>query len=171
MLSVCFLMLSVYFLYPTLELKTSEPEPERAAGVAPDGEGGTNPVSAETETSTPATVETLGKTLRPPNVIHEVRPYAPEGIRNRLGGRRVVVDVMVSVEKNGRPGRVHIVKPSGADSLQSYLSQRALEAVRQWRFEPARIDQQAIPGEMAIRFQFDRSGTEWSRLARPSNAS
>jgi TonB family protein len=170
-LSVCFLTLSVYFLYPTLELRTSEPEPARAVGVAPDGGSVTNPVSTETETSTPATVETLGRTLTPPNVIHEVRPYTPEGIRNRLGGRRIVVDVMVSVEKNGRPGRAHIVKPSGADSLQSYLSQRALEAVRQWRFEPARIDQQAIPGEMGIRFQFHRSGTEWTRLARPSNAS
>jgi TonB family protein len=168
-LSVCFLTLSAYFLYPALELTTSGPDAAQAVGVAPVSAAVANPVSAET--AEPVAIETLGKTLTPPNVIQEVRPYAPEGIRNRIGGRRIVVDVMVSIDRNGRPGRVKIIKPSGADSLHSYLSQRAAEAVRQWKFQPARIDQQAIPAELTIRFQFHRSGTEWTRLARQSNAS
>jgi protein TonB len=64
-------------------------------------------------------------------VLHEVRPdYTEEARRSGLSGE-VVLEIVV--RSDGRVGAVRLVQGLGAG-----LDQRAIDAVRQWRFSPAR---------------------------------
>jgi protein TonB len=63
--------------------------------------------------------------------LHEVKPdYTEEARRRSLSGD-VVLEIVVRAD--GRVGAVRILQ-----GLGSGLDQRAVEAVRQWRFSPAR---------------------------------
>ena len=68
---------------------------------------------------------------RAPTILQEVKPdYTEEARRRSLSGD-VVLEIVV--RSDGRVGAVRIVQGLGAG-----LDQRAVEAVRQWRFSPAR---------------------------------
>jgi periplasmic protein TonB len=72
-----------------------------------------------------------GSGIAAPELIHEVRPdYTEEARRRSLAGD-VVLEIVV--RSDGRVGSVRIVQGLGAG-----LDQRAVDAVRQWRFSPAR---------------------------------
>ncbi len=72
-----------------------------------------------------------GSGITPPTIVHEVKPdYTEEARRRSLSGD-VVLEIVVG--SDGRVGAVRIVQGLGAG-----LDQRAVDAVRQWRFAPAR---------------------------------
>ncbi len=72
-----------------------------------------------------------GSGITAPTIVHEVKPdYTEEARRRSLSGE-VVLDIVV--KSDGRVGSVRVVQGLGAG-----LDQRAVEAVRQWRFAPAR---------------------------------
>jgi TonB family protein len=72
-----------------------------------------------------------GTGIEPPTVIREVRPdYTTEARRQEIEGD-VVLEIVVRAD--GRVGNVEVVRSLGAG-----LSQKAVDAVRQWRFDPAR---------------------------------
>ena len=72
-----------------------------------------------------------GSGITPPSILHEVKPgYTEEARRRGLSGD-VVLEIVVG--SDGRVGAVRIVQ-----GLGSGLDQRAVDAVRQWRFAPAR---------------------------------
>ncbi|MBV9086323.1 MAG: energy transducer TonB, partial [Acidobacteriaceae bacterium] len=52
----------------------------------------------------------------------------------------------------GPDGRVHEVKVSRPLGLG--LDEKAVEAVRQWKFEPARKDNQPVPVQVSIEVSF-----------------
>ena len=58
--------------------------------------------------------------------------------------------VRVEVDSNGRPAGLALVQRSGSRELD----RAALEAVRGWRFQPARRDGQAVPGSLVIPIDF-----------------
>jgi TonB family protein len=62
---------------------------------------------------------------------------------------RIVVKVMVN--ENGLPQDAKIVS-----SLNPLLNQRVLQAVQQYRFQPAQLDQKAIPQQVNLAFEFQR---------------
>lgn len=80
--------------------------------------------------------------------------YPPEALAARLTGRVVL---RVTVETDGRVARVSVYRTSGVRSLD----QAALEAVRQWRFEPTRRAGISVISEIAVpvRFELDPSST------------
>ena len=71
-----------------------------------------------------------GSGITPPSVVREVRPdYTEEGRRRGIEGD-VVLEIVV--RRDGTVGDVKVLQGLGAG-----LDQRAIDAVRQWRFAPA----------------------------------
>ncbi len=73
-----------------------------------------------------------GSGIEPPRLLTEVKPDYPEDARR--SGREGTVDMEIVVRRDGSVGDVRILK--GLSS--SALNDRAVQAVRQWRFSPAR---------------------------------
>jgi protein TonB len=72
-----------------------------------------------------------GSGIEPPVVLREVRPtYTDEARRRAIEGD---VDLEIVVDGDGRVGDIRVVRGLGAG-----LNERAIAAVRQWRFQPAR---------------------------------
>lgn len=72
-----------------------------------------------------------GTGITPPAIIREVKPdYTEEGRRRHIEGD-VVVEIVV--RSDGSVGNVKLLQGLGAG-----LDQRAIDAVRQWRFSPAK---------------------------------
>ncbi len=72
-----------------------------------------------------------GAGITPPAIIREVRPdYTEEARRRGLSGD---VELEIVVRADGTVGTVRLLRGLGAG-----LDQRAIDAVKQWRFSPAR---------------------------------
>jgi TonB family protein len=89
-----------------------------------------------------------GSGITPPSLLREVKPQYTEEAR-RLGVAGDVV-LEIVVRSDGSVGQVSIVQRLG-----SGLDQRAIEAVRQWRFSPARRHGVAVDVlvEVAVEFK------------------
>jgi TonB family protein len=74
-----------------------------------------------------------GGGVSPPRVIRQVKPsYTPGALLEKIQGT-VVVELVV--DRNGDPGRIHVVRSLDPEGLD----QQAIVAVGQWRFEPGRL--------------------------------
>jgi protein TonB len=92
----------------------------RGAGLG-DGVGG----------GTGGGVYRAGSGVEPPRVIREVKADYPDEARRRAIQGEVVVEVVV--RRDGSVGEARIIR-----RLSAALDERALRAVRQWRFEPGK---------------------------------
>lgn len=72
-----------------------------------------------------------GAGITPPQILREVKPQYTEEARRRNVEGEVVLEVIVQAD--GTVGRVRVLQ-----GLGSGLDQRAADAVRLWRFSPAR---------------------------------
>ena len=72
-----------------------------------------------------------GSGITPPGLLHEVKPDYTEDARRRGLEGDVVMEIVV--RRDGTVGDVTLLQRLG-----SGLDQRAIDAVRQWRFSPAR---------------------------------
>jgi hypothetical protein len=89
-----------------------------------------------------------------PRPIQRVAPVVGAGVRQRIPGI-VPLDIRVTVDRKGRVLTAEpVTRPR--DSLHKYLSDRAVAAARQWRFEPARVGGQPADGEETIHFVFQK---------------
>jgi len=83
----------------------------------------------------------------PPVLIHQVdAEYSEEALAARREGK-VILDV--DVDPTG-----HVVNPHVVRTLGVGLDEKAIEAVRQWRYRPARKNGQPISFPMQIEFNF-----------------
>lgn len=73
--------------------------------------------------------------------------YPPSALRR---GEQGTVVVRVEVDANGKPGGVALVRRSGSRDLD----RAAMEAVRNWRFQPAQRDGHAVAGSIEVPFDF-----------------
>jgi TonB family protein len=89
----------------------------------------------------------LGPGVTPPRVIHQVTPSSDSG----AGGFRVsgIVLIGLVVSSQGRPRDVHVVR-----SLDKDLDRNAVEAVEQWRFDPARKAGTAVAVRVTVEIRF-----------------
>lgn len=86
-----------------------------------------------------------GPGITPPKVLHQVSPEHPsEGFR--IAGT-VLIGLVVS--SRGEPKNVHVIK-----SLDKGVDQNAVEAVRQWRFEPAKKAGEPVAVRLSIEIRF-----------------
>lgn len=82
-----------------------------------------------------------GAGIDPPTLVREVRPiYTDEARRQRIQGD-VILEIVV--RSDGSVGSVRVRR-----SLGGGLDERAIEAVRQWRFNPAR--RHGVPVDVAV---------------------
>jgi periplasmic protein TonB len=72
-----------------------------------------------------------GSGIEPPQLLREVKASYTDDARRRGIEGEVVLEIVV--RRDGSVGEVHVIR-----GLESGLNQRAIEAVRQWRFSPAK---------------------------------
>lgn len=82
-----------------------------------------------------------GSGVTPPSIVREVKPDYPQDARRRGVEGDVVLEVIVRAD--GSVGQVRLLQGLGAG-----LDERAIAAVRQWRFDPAR--RQGTPVDVVV---------------------
>ncbi len=89
-----------------------------------------------------------------PRATYRAPAVVAAGVRSRIKGV-VPVDVRVEI---GTRGRVISATPvtKAHSGIESYLSSRAVQAAKQWRFEPARENGKAVAGSQILHFVFER---------------
>jgi len=94
------------------------------------------------------TVLDIGPGITPPRVIHQVTPQTnPDDEKGfRISGT-VLVGLVVSSQ--GEPMDVHVVK-----SLDKDIDQKAIEAVKQWKFDPAKKGGQPVAVRVTVEIRF-----------------
>lgn len=92
-------------------------------------------------------VMTVGGGVTAPQVIHRVEPDFTDAARAaRYQG---VVSIGLIVDSQGNPEDVHVVRHLGMG-----LDEKAMEAVRQYRFRPAMFQGHPVPVQMVIQVNF-----------------
>jgi TonB family protein len=89
----------------------------------------------------------LGDSITPPKVIHQVNPKPDSGTK----GFRITGEVLIALIVNSRgiPVNVHVVR-----SVDREIDASAVEAVQQWRFEPARKDGKPVAVRVTVEIRF-----------------
>jgi protein TonB len=88
-----------------------------------------------------------GSGIAPPRLLHEVKPDYTEEARRR--GTEGDVELEIVVRQNGSVGDVRILRGLGYG-----LDQRAIDAVRQWRFAPANRLGQPVDVIVSVSVEF-----------------
>jgi TonB family protein len=89
----------------------------------------------------------VGEGVKRPVLIHKVEPvYTQEARDAKLEGKVVA---LIEVGADGVIRNVEIVKPLGMG-----LDEKAVEALRQWRFQPAEKDGQPVAVKATIEMNF-----------------
>ena len=89
----------------------------------------------------------VGGGVSPPRVIYQVDPeFSEEARKAKYQG---TCTLMLVVDPNGRPRNIRV-----ASSLGMGLDEKAIEAVKNWRFEPSMKDGHPVPVEIAVEVEF-----------------
>lgn len=88
-----------------------------------------------------------GSGIEPPTILREVKPFYTEQARQRGVTGEVVLEIVV--QRDGSVGAVRV-----RQGLGSGLDERAIEAVRQWRFAPARRLGQPVDVMVEVAVEF-----------------
>lgn len=92
-------------------------------------------------------VMTVGGGVSAPVVIHRVAPdFTDQARRVKFQG---VASIGLIVDAQGNPEDVHVVHPLGMG-----LDQKAVEAVRQYKFKPAMFQGHPVPVQMVVEVNF-----------------
>lgn len=84
-----------------------------------------------------------------PKVLHKVIPSYPDELRRR--GIEGHVELQVGIDAEGNVGGVRILK-----SVYPYLDNSAVQALKQWKFEPVRQNGVAVPAVITLTVNFTR---------------
>ena len=92
-------------------------------------------------------IMSVGGGVSAPQVIHAVDPeFTDEARRAKVQG---VVSIQVIVDIHGNPQSIQVVRPLGMG-----LDQKAIEAVRQYKFRPAMFQGHPVPVRVVIDVNF-----------------
>jgi len=102
-------------------------------------------------------IETASIALTPPSfsAAYLSNPAPRYPLASRRSGEQGTVTLRVLVTREGLPARVDVEKSSGSPHLDA----AALQAVKAWRFTPARQSQNAIESWMLVPVVFRLEGT------------
>ncbi len=133
---------------------TPTPRPATATPSRPSASPTPSRPSAPTGTPWPVRFVQPEQVDTPPVPITEINPVYPErALKERVRG---LVILRVLVSEDGLPVRVSIDKAARED-----LTQAAIAAAQQWRFQPARKDGRPVRTFAVLRFPFE--GVEFAR--------
>lgn len=89
----------------------------------------------------------VGGGVHPPKVIYKVDPeFSEEARKNKWQG---IVILKVIIGKDGKPEDIKVQR-----SLGMGLDEKAVAAVKQWRFDPGTKDGQPVPVEVSMEVSF-----------------
>ena len=136
---------------PVAALLKPELVPEYPSTVAPSTISGSPPPAIDPKS------QVAGATVAPPIVSSALlsNPAPRYPLVSRRSGEQGTVALRVLVTREGLPARVDVEKSSGS----RYLDAAALEAVKGWRFTPARQGQNPIESWMLVPVVFRLEGT------------
>jgi TonB family protein len=89
----------------------------------------------------------MGPGVTPPRIIHQVSPNPDSGSQGFRVSGTVLIGLVVSSQ--GMPKQVRVVR-----SLDKDLDRNAVEAVQQWRFEPARKSNTPVAVRITVEIRF-----------------
>jgi len=103
------------------------------------------PVFASTQQDGEETVYNVGNGVTTPRLTHQVDPDHP------ARGFRISGTVLIGlvITSKGDPKDVHVVR-----SLEKDVDQAAVDAVKQWRFDPAKKDGRPVAVRMSVEIRF-----------------
>jgi TonB family protein len=90
-------------------------------------------------------------------VLQQVMPQVAPSARHTIEGK-IKVGVRVEVDPSGNVTAAKLFSPGPS----KYFARVAVDAARQWKFNPPQIQGQAVASQWDLRFGFRRSGTEVS---------
>jgi TonB family protein len=103
-------------------------------------------LSAQNPSHTPKALH-VGPGISPPRIIYKAEPeYSPLARADRVQG---TVVFSIVVDEHGNPKDLELVSPLGYG-----LDEKAEEAIRRWRFEPAMKDGRPVPVKAVIQINF-----------------
>lgn len=111
------------------------------------GSGNGNGVGSGIGGNTGGGIYHVGGGVRAPIVLHEVDPEFSEEARKAKFSGNVLVDLII--DEQGNPLHVHVARGVGMG-----LDEKAVEAVRQYRFKPATKDGKPVKVELGIEVNF-----------------
>ena len=88
----------------------------------------------------------------PPKPLHQERPPLG-GLEKGESTRSVGVDVQVNVSESGKVQSAKLL--SRVDAWDDALASGAVSAARQWKFAPASLGGESVPGEVILHFRFE----------------
>jgi TonB family protein len=93
-------------------------------------------------------------------ITKQVLPQVPISARQTIHGK-VKVKVRVVVNTTGDVSSATLISPGPS----KYFARLALEASRQWKFQPTGVDGQSAPAMWLLQYRFGRSSTEVTPVA------
>jgi TonB family protein len=113
----------------------------------------------------PEAVEKLGRNMSPPRVTYA--PPAEFSEEARAAKYQATCILKLVVGADGNPRNIRVINPIGMG-----LDEKALEAVRTWKFQPALKDGKPVAVEIAVEVDFHLfgDGSSIADLARRANA-
>ena len=123
---------------PGISLGNSEPAPNDTlgSGLASHSKG---PVA-------PAEPLAVGGDVRPAKLLNSVSPVYPSLAKSQHVSGDVKVDALI--DPNGKVTTMKVV------SGPTLLHQAAMDALRQWKYQPATLDGKTVPMHLTVTLQF-----------------
>ncbi len=92
-------------------------------------------------------IKTVGGEVTRPKLLNRIEPSYPDKVRKEKVSGQVIIQAVI--EKDGTVGRASVVRP-----VHPELDAAALEALRQWRYEPARQNGKPVAVYMTVTIDF-----------------
>jgi len=119
---------------------SEEPSEADANALGPElGASGKQPAA-------PATPVPAGGDVKQARLISSVPPEYPAMAKAQHVSGGVTIDALI--DSNGRVARMKVL------SGPTLLEQAAMDALRQWKYEPAKLDGKAVPMHLTVTIQF-----------------
>jgi TonB family protein len=135
---------------PPAPAPKQEPRQIAKAAKAPEPEAKRNPEPKQT-----AAVPETASVVPVSGIIEQPLPEIMDRARNSIHGRvRFAVRVEVSPSGTVTDAKVE------SSGTSKYFSERALAAVRQWKFEPVSVNGSEVGQRWRVRFEFLKTGTK-----------
>ncbi len=103
--------------------------------------------AANSQTAPSPEVYKIGTGVTPPRPIRQTDPEFSEQARKQHFQGTCILGLIVG--EDGMPRNIRIIKPLGHG-----LDEKAIEAVRSWKFDPARKDGKPVAVEIAVEVDF-----------------